>query len=133
MKKLRKARKSLMQTPRKSKKSLAATATQSGPTDRELLELRAEGRAVLTDPMRPPSFIVQFCEPPRRDEQGNVQPAVVECESRKATVGGKCVEREPGETQQQFISRVRGMLPASGLPVMAIIWPAEPDKNCIIT
>jgi hypothetical protein len=99
-------------------------------TEKDQLKLQVAARAKLNDPTRPPSFVIQFCAP-NRDANGSPQPPFL-CDAKLARVGNREIRREEGETYEAFERRVQNELPASGLPVSAIIWPAEPD-NCIIT
>jgi hypothetical protein len=109
-----------MRNLRKKGKRLTGTPAKAPippvlPADRALLELRALGRAVLTEPSSAPSFVI----------------APYGCEGLcvKAKIDGRIVEREPGETYENFERRIAGMFPAQGRPGFVVMLMDPPAQT----
>jgi hypothetical protein len=72
-------------------------------------ESRAAARAIVSET---PVFITQYTRPGDRDENGTLIGGPIECDSQTATVNGKLLHREPGESLADFRRRAVRSCPA---------------------
>ena len=74
---------------------------------------------MLSNPSKPPNFVMVFVDPPKRDASGNVVAPAKEGDAWTAFVNGgglpeRNYERRPDESLEQFKARVTEDFPVNG-------------------